>query len=157
MKNFGKNDLIPGDRRKATSDASYNSSIFSLLHIFEAKGLYLACAVFALVILILFNKYIFFNRLLLFTDVGTDSINFDWPQRCYYSKYLRSEGIPTWSFAQGLGANVFPASMGDVGNWLLYLAPPAYVAYVFAYVEMLKLFLSGVLFFIFLKKINITT
>ena len=120
------------------------------------NGLYILCALLLIIIVALFNKYIFFGRLLLFTDFGTDSINFDWPQRYFYAKYLQTEGIPTWSFAQGLGANVFPASLGDAGNWLLYALPPDKIAYALAYVEMLKLFFGGIVFYMFLKKINVS-
>jgi len=134
--------------------SSYDT--FSLHKVFDKNGLFILCAVLFIITVVLFNKYIFFGRLLLFSDWGTDSINFDWPQRYFYSKYLRTEGIPTWSFAQGLGANVFPGSLGDAGNWLLYMVPLAKLPYALAYVEMFKLFLSGVFIYLFLKKINIS-
>lgn len=121
-----------------------------------AYGLALLVFVLAAVIAVVFRDFITFDKLYLFKDIGSDSINYTYPQYAHIAQYLRADGLPRWSFSQGMGQNIFPGSLTDPFGALLILAGKHAVAYGMAYAEMLKIFLAGVFFFLFLKKIKIS-
>ena len=125
----------------------------SYLHrVIETKAIFIVSALLAALLFILFGQYIFGDYLFLFNDIGGDTIRFNWPVYFHYSQYLRHEGIPTWTFSQGLGQNVFPAYLGDVCSWLLYVVKPDQIPAILVYVQVLKIFLAGLFFFLFLRK-----
>ena len=117
------------------------------------RGTYIIAVVLLIMLLVLFSQYVFFDRLFLFKDIGEDVINGYWPYYVQISKYIRTEGLPLWSFSQGLGQNVF-TSLGDIigVGGLVYAVNPNDIPYVLVYVQMLKILLAGVFFFLFLKK-----
>jgi uncharacterized membrane protein YfhO len=106
---------------------------------------------------IVFNKFILGPAVYLFNDIGGDTLNFYYPSYINISEMLRETGIPGWSFQQGLGQNVFPFSLSDPTNYLLYLLGSDRMAFGIVWVEILKIICSGMLFFMFLKKLGIAT
>jgi uncharacterized membrane protein YfhO len=58
--------------------------------------------------LVLFSDFVFGEKLLLYTDIGVDSVNISYPYDVLLSDYLRTEGIPMWSFRVGMGQDIFP-------------------------------------------------
>ena len=123
--------------------------IFAFL---EKKGLYIVAGVLFVMLLVLFSQFIFGDRVLLFKDAGSDTIGGHWPIYYNYAHYFKTEGIPKWSFAQGLGTNVFPGSMGDLLGDTVFLVKPENMPYAFAYIQMMKLFFAGIFFALFLRK-----
>lgn len=122
--------------------------------ILKGKATFLAAGVLLLLLLITFGSFLFGDRLFLFKDIGSDTINVFYPQLYHIADYLATEGIPKWSFNQGMGQNVYPISLNDPFNWLLYMMGPGNLAYGIAWVEMLKLFVGGMFFFGFLRTLK---
>jgi hypothetical protein len=60
-------------------------------------------------LMILFGGYLFGDSLYLFKDIGSDTLNYYYPQMLNVSNYLREEGIPAWSFYQCMGQNKYVA------------------------------------------------
>ena len=118
----------------------------------QKYSLYILLSLTAAIVLIVFKDFIFFNKLYLFKGLASDSINDTYPNYILISDYLRTDGIPKWSFRQGIGQNIFPFSFPDPFVSFLYLLGRENLAYGLAYMEILKIFLSGVLFYFFLKK-----
>ena len=58
------------------------------------KSVYLMAALLLVVTMILFWGYLFGDSLYLFKDIGSDTINYYYPQMLNVSNYLREEGIP---------------------------------------------------------------
>lgn len=122
--------------------------------ILKGKAVFLAAGVLLLLLLITFGSFLFGDRLFLFKDIGSDTINVFYPQLYHIADYLATEGIPKWSFNQGMGQNLYPLSLNDPFNLILYIMGPDNLAYGIAWIEMLKLFVGGMFFFSFLRMLN---
>ena len=57
---------------------------------------------------IIFGPFLFGPKLLLYKDIGSDSVNDDYPTFAHLSDYIRTVGVPSWSFQVGLGQSIFP-------------------------------------------------
>lgn len=117
-------------------------------------------AILGLMSFLVYFPYLFGSKLFLFTDIGSDTINFNYPHLVSISDYLRTEGIPRWSFNQGLGQNIFP--MGLIGdpsgplNLILFLFGRDHLPYVLVYVEIIKIICAGLLFFFYLRLLSLS-
>ena len=112
---------------------------------------WLFAALLGLTTAVLFRDFLWPIKSYLFRDIGSDTINSLYPQLDHIAAYLRRWGLPAWSFNQGMGQNIYPDSLGDPFNWLLYLLGPARVAYGLAYVAVLKVLIAGALFYAYLR------
>ena len=101
-----------------------------------------------LLILVVYWDFLTFTCVYLFTDIGSDTVNGSYPNYIQLANYLRSDGWPTWSFNQGMGQNIFPRSIGDPFELLLISLGSDYLAYGLVYVQVFRIFLSGVFFFL---------
>lgn len=104
-----------------------------------------------------FHKFILGLAVYLFKDIGSDTLNISYPSYINISEMLREGIIPGWSFEQGLGQNVFPFSLSDPTMYLLYLLGSENLSFGIIWVELFKITGSGLLFFIFLKKLGLGT
>ena len=140
-----------------TNKINKNKSVSSeVLNIFLKKyGTYIFLSIIAIIAFIVFKDYIYFKKLYLFKDIGSDSINIAYPQLIHISDYLRSDGIPKWSFNQGMGQNIFP-SFSDPFSAFLFLLSRENIGYGIVYTELLKIILAGIFFYLFLKKISLS-
>jgi Bacterial membrane protein YfhO len=99
---------------------------------------------------IVFRDFVFGSKLLLYKDIGSDSLNFHYPYFIHLSDYLRRDGLPRWSFNVGLGQNIFPyvgSLLLDPVVWL----PRTLIAKALVYQHLLKAIICGLLFFRFLE------
>lgn len=141
--------VIKGDTRKATSKPSFLDSYM------EKYGMWVTIAVVSLLILIIFHNFIAGNVFYLFKDIGSDSINQAYPHFVLVSKYLRTEGFPLWSFAQGMGQELTSSSINDPFSFFLCLLPAGQIAYGIIWMEIAKILLTAVVFYHFLKMWNL--
>jgi len=126
------------------------------LEIIESKHLYLMLGLLITVILFVFRDYILLSRVYLFKDIGSDSVNFLYPHYYHLVDYIKSEGIPRWSFNQGMGQNIFPFSLSDPFTLIFVAFGKHGVPYAFVFVELIKIVGSGLLFFLYLKNFSVT-
>jgi uncharacterized membrane protein YfhO len=108
-------------------------------------------AVVLLLGLIVFRDFVFGNLVLLYTDIGSDSLNVFYPNYVLFSDYLRQIGIPSWSFEVGMGQNLFPF----LGT--LFLTPVVWlakglIAKALIYQHLAYAVVAGVLFAHFLAR-----
>ncbi len=96
---------------------------------------------------LLYHDFLLCNKLYLFKDIGSDGLNFFYPTYLHISTYLRTYGIPGWSFNAGLGQDLFPFSMGNPFELFIVLLPPDLVGYGFIFPEFAKSVLSGLLIY----------
>ena len=134
-------------REAATIDSS--RSLWRPWHNYIMAGLLAAVAV------MVFYDYLFFKKAYLFKDIGSDSINIGYPAIVHHLDYLHAEGIPTWSFNQGMGQNIF-AETGDIFLPFFYLFGRDNVGFTVAYVEVLKILVGGFFFYLYLKMLDLT-
>jgi len=118
------------------------------------SGIYLVLGAVFLIQLFVFKDYIFFQKLYLFLDAGGDSYNTFYPGFVHSARYIRTDGIPTWSFYQGMGKNIFPGGISSPFGLILKLIGPDKLGFGIVYVELLKMVLTGVFFYLFLRLIN---
>jgi uncharacterized membrane protein YfhO len=121
------------------------------------KELSIILGMLMLLCFVVFHKFIFGYAVYLFKDIGSDTLNTFYPSYINISEIIRESGMPGWSFEQGLGQNVFPFSLSDPTTYLLYLLGSDNLAYGIVWVEIFKIICSGLLFFLFLKKIRLNT
>jgi uncharacterized membrane protein YfhO len=99
---------------------------------------------------LIFRDFVFGDKLLLYKDIGSDSVNFHYPYFIYLSDYLRSSGLPSWSFSVGMGQSLFPYISSLLFDPVVWL-PRWTIAHALVYQHFLKLVLVGVLFYKFLR------
>jgi len=104
---------------------------------------------------IVYWDFLTFNHLYLYKDIGSDTINGFYPLYVHLADYMRAEGWPGWSFNQGMGQNIFPHSIGDPFNLLVVMMGADYIAYGLIYVQVLKVFLAGILFYLYLRVLSL--
>ncbi len=120
------------------------------------KPFYVFLVLLAAIIYYVFKDYLLFHYLYLFKDIGSDTINVFYPNFVHISDYLRAEGIPKWSFQQGMGQNIFATGINRPLNWILFALGSEKLAYGIVYVEVLKIFMGGILFYLYLRKIELS-
>jgi uncharacterized membrane protein YfhO len=122
-----------------------------------SKEVSILLSILLLLCFIVFHKFILGNAVYLFKDIGSDTLNFNYPSYINISEMLREDGLPSWSFEQGLGQNMFPFSLSDPTTYLLYLLGSNNLSFGIAWVEVFKITCSGLLFFCYLKKLKLDT
>jgi uncharacterized membrane protein YfhO len=100
--------------------------------------------------LAIFWPFVFGNGLLLYRDIGSDSLTSYYAEFVHLSKYIRTDGFPAWSFHIGMGQDL----AYDTGylflepvTWL----PARFIAQALVYQHLLKMLVTGLLFFRFLQ------
>lgn len=105
---------------------------------------------------IVFCDFINLKKIFLFKDIGSDTINMGYPLLVNYSEYLKTEGIPGWSFSQGMGQNMFPLWLGDFFSNFIMLFDKDTIPKVIVFMEIFKILLCAFIFFKFLKEIKLS-
>jgi uncharacterized membrane protein YfhO len=132
------------------------SIVFKIDSFFDKWSFGILCITLISIGFLVFKDYLLFKKLYLFKDIGSDTINLFYPHLLHISDYLRDEGIPRWSFNQGMGQNIFPAGIKDPFTLMLLALGRESLAYGIAYVEFLKVILAGIIFFYYLRLLSLT-
>ncbi len=148
----------PGHASKPPSIGSLQEKAFGsgLLEKFlNNYGIYIALSLVLVMSLIIFRDYLLFQKIFLFQDIGSDSITGYYPNLFHIAEYLKTDGIPRWSFNQGMGQNIFPICFYDPFSLLLVLLGKSNIAYGVVYVIILKIICASLLFYLFLRKLSV--
>src|SRR5438477_8851295 len=118
--------------------------------------LLLATTALLLVGAAIFRNFLFGDSVLLYTDIGSDSLNFSYPQFVHFSDYIRTEGFPSWSFCVGMGQDIFYL----IGFFLLHPVawlPRHLIAHALIYEHLAKSLIVGLSFscFLHLRKLKL--
>jgi hypothetical protein len=103
-----------------------------------------------------FFDFLTFQRLYVFKGIASDSYNAVLPSLIHLSRYIRTDGIPRWSFYVGMGQNVFPEGLNSPFTTLLILLSPDKIPFAIAWMELLKIVLAGLCFYGYLRTIPLT-
>ena len=125
-----------------------------LIDLIEKNALSFTLLVCGVIGFLILKDYLQLNKLYLFKDIGSDSINIYYPNYVMTADYIRENGIPQWTNNSGMGQSIFANSVGDIFNDLFYLSGRSNLHYAFAYVEFLKMILGGFIFFSYLRTIK---
>jgi uncharacterized membrane protein YfhO len=99
---------------------------------------------------LIFRDFLFGNAVLLYKDIGSDSLIDYYPWFVHFSDYIRNEGFPSWSFAVGMGQDIFYLAgylLLDPVTWL----PKSLIAPALVYQHLAKIVVAGFFFFRFLR------
>ncbi len=122
----------------------------------KGKELYYLLSLILLGCYFTFSDFINLKKIFLFKDIGSDTINMGYPLLVNYSEYFKTEGIPGWSFSQGMGQNVFPLWLGDFFTNFVMLFDKQTIPKVIVFMEILKIVLCAFVFFKFLKELKLS-
>ena len=103
-----------------------------------------------LVGIVIFRRFLFGDAVLLYKDIGSDSVNDSYPWFVHYSDYLRSYGIPSWSFAVGMGQDIYYL-IGYLLWYPIVWLPKHLIVHALVYQHLVKVLLAGGFFFAFLR------
>lgn len=107
-------------------------------------------------LLFIFKDFILLKKVYLFADVAGDSINYSFPHFVQISNYIRSEGLPKWSFYTAMGQNLYPLCITNPFAFIVYLADADSVANAIVFMELTKIILLGVIAFFYLRELKVT-
>jgi len=99
---------------------------------------------------LIFRDFLFGSAVLLYTDIGSDSVNSYYPDFVHLSNYIRSQGFPSWSFSVGMGQDLAYATgylIWQPVSWL----PSNWIARALVFQHLAKVLLAGLFFFRFLQ------
>src|ERR1700758_4469157 len=119
--------------------------------VFDKYGIKIALGVISLIAFICFKDFILHQKIFLYKDIGSDSLNASWPWMSHSADYISQYGIPSWSFNMGMGQNILSFSFYDPFDYILYLFGKNNMPSLIIYKELVKILLAGFLFFKYLK------
>jgi uncharacterized membrane protein YfhO len=99
---------------------------------------------------LIFREFLFGGAVLLYTDMGSDSVNSYYPDFVSLSNYVRREGFPSWSFYVGMGQDLAYATgylIWQPVSWL----PNKLIAPALVFQHLGKVLIAGLFFFRFLQ------
>src|SRR3984893_10350961 len=99
---------------------------------------------------LIFHKFLWQGRLLLYLDIGADSLNDYYPTLVHLSDYIRHEGFPSWSFSVGMGQSIFYLAGDLIWEPVVWL-PKRLIADALIFQHLLKTLITGLIFFRFLQ------
>jgi len=121
------------------------------------NGFFILLGLLCVLMFLVFHDFIFLNKVFLFKDIASDSVNANYPQLFHIADYFQQlGGIPRWSFHQGMGQNYLGYLTADPFDIALYFTTPSNIVYMIGYMEILKLLTAGIFFYLFLLEIKLT-
>lgn len=126
-------------------------SYFTLEHFSSKTILGILVGLFCLITLALFWNFLIQKFPYVFIDIGIDSTIIVYPHLVHLAEYWQQYGLPSWSFADGLGKNIYPSWFDPFTNFLLFLSPRG-IAGGIIYVVVAEIIAAGFCFFAFLKE-----
>ncbi len=126
------------------------------INVFEKYGIKIALGLIFVIAFICFKDFILQQKVYLFKDIGSDSLNASWPWMAHSADYISQYGVPSWSFSMGMGQNILSFSCYDPFDYILYMFGKDNMPYLIIYKELAKILLAGFLFFKYLKLLNLS-
>src|SRR5947208_5295239 len=108
-----------------------------------------------LVGVLVFSNFLLLDKVLLYKDVGADSVNDSYPYLVHLSDYIRREGLPSWSFCVGMGQSLFYLTGNLIWEPVIWL-PREVIAHALVFQHLFKTLIVGLLFFRFLQLRGLT-
>jgi hypothetical protein len=105
---------------------------------------------------LVFKDFLLGQKVYLFRDIGSDSINIYFPWLVHLAGYLHESGLPLWTFSQGLGQNMFPFWLSDFFSvFLAFFVNKSLLPFGLVWMEVLKILLCGVMFYFYLRELKL--
>lgn len=137
--------------RLIESYASFSQSSFIKKHSFV-----LPLVIIILMTVIIYKDFLIFKVFYIYYDIGSDTINYFWPLFHHISDYIKTDGIPSWSFNLGLGQNIYPRFISDPFSLILFIINPQYIPHLLVYTQVLKIIIAGLLFYLYVRTLQLS-
>ncbi len=121
-----------------------------------SKANWVVLGLVSLLAFIVFKDFILQQKVYLFKDIGSDSVNASLPWMLHSADYISRYGVPSWSFNMGMGQNILSFSCYDPFDYLLYPFGKENIPYLIIYKELAKILLTAFLFFKYLKLLKLS-
>jgi uncharacterized membrane protein YfhO len=130
-------------RRALAANASWKNRLRPFFTLLPGSCLLLAGA-------LIFSQFLFGDAVLLYKDIGSDSLISYYPDFVHLSDYIRSQGIPSWSFYVGMGQDLAYATNYLIWQPVSWL-PKELIAPALIFQHLGKILIAGLIFFRFLQ------
>src|SRR5436309_3775233 len=125
----------------------------SQFHTYSARprwAVLLVGLVLLLVGALVFHNFLLGDKVLLYKDIGADSVNDSYPYFVHLSDYIRREGFPSWSFYVGMGQSLFYLAGYLIWEPVVWL-PRELIPSSLVFEHLFETLVAGLLFFRFLQ------
>lgn len=134
---------------------NYGGGIFKRYKDNYKCGFFCHCGIMLILVVIIFGQYLVGQKLYAFTDVGTDSAGQTYPNLVYLAREISAGNtMNRWNFVSSIG-NPAEMILPKLSNLEAYFGVEN-VAYLMGFNMAVKVFLSGIFFYLYLKKIGIS-
>ncbi len=146
------------NKKKASVNTSVKevSAKKDITSVLEKYPLAILVILISIIITVVYKDFIFQKFVYLFTDIGSDSLNVYYPGYYFYVDNLWKPGIRAWSFQHGMGQGVYTGVVKDPFVLLLALGGAKNIASNIIYIEILKIFSAGIIFYYYSKTLNLS-
>jgi len=119
------------------------------------KAIWLALGLATCIAFYVYKDFLLFNNVLLYTDIGSDSVNIFYPVWAHYADLWREPGMPSWSMQTAMGQSVGYGGITDPTLMIYVLLGKSNIPFAVAYVEVAKILLTVVFIFKYLSYLNL--
>src|SRR4029078_431632 len=95
---------------------------------------------------LIYWRFLFGDSVLIYRDIGSDSLNSYYPDFVQLSRYIRTPGFPSWSFYVGMGQDLAYAIGYLVWQPVSWL-PKDLIAHALVFQHLAKILIVGLFFF----------
>ena len=131
--------------------------IAPVVDFFETLGnkcQWIALGLLIIMAVIVFKDFIFFQKIFLYKDIASDSLNGYYPFMVHNVHYIERYGFPSWSFQAGMGQNIFTSALGDPIDYLLYQFGADTARNLLGYKIAIEVVLAGFVFYHYLRSVK---
>ena len=150
------------NKKKASVNTSVNTSVKEvsakkdITSVLEKYPLAILVILISIIVTVVYKDFIFQKFVYLFTDIGSDSLNVYYPGYYFSVDNLWKPGIRAWSFQHGMGQSVHLGGLKSPFALLLALGGAENIASNIIYIEILKIFSAGIIFYYYSKTLNLS-
>jgi uncharacterized membrane protein YfhO len=120
------------------------------------KGILIALLLLVVILLVVFKDFILLEKVYLYKDIGSDTLNAAYPFLYNFATYFHKYGLPTWSFEQGMGQNIAGGFLRDPFMFIAYIAGVSAMPKIFVFIECIKIATAGLIFYLLLKQLKVS-
>lgn len=120
------------------------------------NAFYILSAILVIACFWVFKDFLLGKKMFLFKDIGSDTLNQIYAYTKMMIDTIEKDGIPKWSFQQGLGQYAAPFNLGNPFHWMVYLMGNGNLPYSIGLMEFVKFIAAGLLFYAFLRQLSLS-
>ena len=131
-----------------------NAPAIDLFEKLGNKAWLVALGLIFIIAVIVFKDFLSQDKVYLFKDIGSDTLNGLYPYRYYTADQIAKGHFPQWSYDWGIGQNIFALLFRDPFDIFLFYAGKDHIMAGMIYKELAKILIGGGLFFFYLRTLK---